>query len=370
MKNPQNFLPPHKSNLVGFFASESDSLKYCPFRFEFEGNWKQRPVKNISACVLTAFMALAMMPVKVAFSQQIVVGAWNIEWLGFADKRGKPGKDVVQSPKDLSDYIAQCKVDVLALEEIGVDENSEPFRSKPLDQVFDQLKENHNQTWQYVLFPKANYDEGTEDFIVRGQHTGLAWCTSKATMVGEPFRVPVGENQTYGIKFWERGANAVKLSFGSGKSDVVFIPIHLKSNRNDVDKSDKKFTEKQRLAEVEAFVANLPSLKEHFKDDDIVILGDSNFLAPEDGSPKVLAEAGFTDLNSQDVGTTAAWGQGYSSAPFDRIFVSSQQPEFAKSSQTVHKTKNGTDNEIRDYKKRFSDHYLVSCVIEIGNDDD
>jgi hypothetical protein len=84
----------------------------------------------------------------------------------------------------------------------------------------------------------------------------------------------------------------------------------------------------------------------------------------------VLAEAGFTDLNSQDVGTTAAWGQGYSSAPFDRIFVSSQQPEFAKSSQTVHKTKNGTDNEIRDFKKRFSDHYLVSCVIEIGNDDD
>lgn len=299
-----------------------------------------------------------------------MIGAWNIEWLGFSDKRGKPGKDVVQSPSDLANYIADSKVDVLALSEIGVDSPAEPFRSRQLDQVMGQLKTSHNQEWEYVLFPKADYEEGTEDFIVRGQHTGLAWCTSKATKVGEPFRVPVGSNQTYGIKFWERGANAVKLSFGKGKTDVVFIPIHLKSNRNDVNKSDKKFTEKQRLAEVEVLIANLPKLKEHFSDDDIVILGDSNFLAPEDVSSELLQASGFVDLNSHDEGTTAAWGQGYSSAPFDRIFVAAKQPEFAKSTMKVHKTKNGTDDEIRSFKKQFSDHYLVSTVIEIGEDDD
>ena len=367
MKNQQNFRRVHKSNLDALPVSDSHSWLFVA---QFGSNLKELLVQKTFAFLTVCLTLLMIVPAKTAQSQQIVIGAWNIEWLGFADKRGKPGRDIVQSPKDLADYIVETKVDVLSLAEIGVDKPSEPFRSQQLDRVIVQLKESHNQTWEYVLFPKANYAQGTEDFVVRGQHTGLAWCTSKATMVGEPFRVPVGGNETYGIKFWERGANAVKLSFGSGKSDVIFIPIHLKSNRNDVDPSDKKFTEKQRQAEVESFVANLPKLKEHFKDDDIVLLGDSNFLAPEDGASKSLSEAGFTDLNEEDVGTTAAWGEGYSSAPFDRIFVTSKQPEFAGSVQTVHKTKNGTDNEIRDFKKRFSDHYLVSCVIDISDDDD
>ena len=29
-----------------------------------------------------------------------------------------------------------------------------------------------------------------------------------------------------------------------------------------------------------------------------------------------------------------------------------------------------TEDEIKEFKKRHSDHYLVSCVIEVGNDDD
>ena len=328
-------------------------------------------MQKSTSCVTILLLAVLFgSPSKADETQKIHIGAWNIEWLGFAEKRGKPGRDVVQSPKDLAEYIIQSKVDVLALEEIGVDEPKAPWKSKQLDSVMSELKEKHNQTWQYVLFPKTDYPEGTEDFIVRGQHTGLAWCTSKATMVGEPFSVPLGKNETYGIKFWERRANAVKLSFGTGKSDVVFIPIHLKSNRNDVNPSDKQFTAKQREAEVQAFVDQMQALKEHFKDNDIVMLGDSNFLAPEDGASKLLTSAGLIDLNEKDVGTTAAWGEGYSSAPFDRIFVSANQPEFAKSAQTVHKTKNGTDNEIKDFKKRFSDHYLVSCIIEISNDDD
>ena len=114
----------------------------------------------------------------------------------------------------------------------------------------------------------------------------------------------------------------------------------------------------------------MKTLKDKFKDDDIVLLGDTNFLAAEDETPNILAKSGFKDLNSSDDGTTAAWGSGYSSAPFDRIFVPSNQPEFKNSVQMIHKTKNGTDDEIKDYKKRHSDHYLVSCVIEVSNDDD
>ena len=317
-----------------------------------------------------ALAALFGFVTPIAHAEDFRIGAWNIEWLGFPSMRGKPGKDFEQSPADLATYIAEAQLDVLALEEIGVEKNEAPFTSKPLQRTMDELKNVHGQTWQYLLFPKTNYPKGTEDFITRGQHLGIAWRSDRAKMIGEPYSIPVGENQTFGDKFWERRANAVKFSFGEGKTDVVVVPVHLKSNRNDANGSDPFFTQKQRQAEVKVFVAQLKALKDKFKDDDIIFLGDTNFLAPDDETPKILVDAGFVDLNAKETGTTAAWGSGYSSAPFDRIFVPKDQPEFKSSVQKVHSTKNGTDDEIKDFKKRHSDHYLVSCVIEVGNDDD
>lgn len=303
-------------------------------------------------------------------AEEVRIGSWNIEWLGFPDKRGRPGKDVEQKPSDLASYIADANVDILAVEEIGVDSHVGPWTSKVLQAVFDELKNSHGQTWTYLLFPKADYPAGTEDFIQRGQHVGLAWRTDRATLVGKPFVIPVGSNEAFGNKFWERRAHAVKLSFGAGKTDVVFIPVHLKSNRNDANPDDATFTQKQRQAEAEAFVGQLKLLRQEMHDDDIVLLGDTNILAPEDSTPKTLTDAGFRDLNSADEGTTAAWGAGYSSAPFDRIFVMANQPEFKNAVQKIHRTKNGSDDEIKNFKKRFSDHYLISSVIEVGNDDD
>lgn len=318
---------------------------------------------------LALFVLFSFM-VPLAQAEEFRIGAWNIEWLGFPNRRGRPGKDVEQTPVDLAAYIAEAKLDVLALEEIGVEKNSAPWTSKPLQQTVEELQKVHGQTWQYMLFPKIDYPKGTENFITRGQHLGIAWRSDRAKLIGEPFSIPVGVNETFGGKFWERRANAVKFSFGEGKTDVVLIPVHLKSNRNDVNPSDKLFTQRQRQAEAKVFVAQLKSLKERFKDEDIVFLGDTNIFGPDDETPKILVDAGFVDLNQKDEGTTAAWGSGYSSAPFDRIFVPANQPEFKNSVQKVHKTKNGTDDEIKDYKKRHSDHYLVSCVIEVGNDDD
>jgi endonuclease/exonuclease/phosphatase family metal-dependent hydrolase len=316
-----------------------------------------------------AWIACLFLPWSFADAEEFRIGAWNIEWLGFPNMRGKPGKDVTQAPSDLANYIADAHLDVLALEEIGVDQDHAPWRSSPLDETLAELKKNHGQPWQYLLFPKADYPKGTEDFITRGQHIGIAWRSDRAKLVGEPFAVPVGKNETYGNKFWERRANAVKLSFGEGKTDLVFVPVHLKSNRNDAN-GDESFTQKQRVAEAKVFVANLKLLKDKFKDEDIVLLGDTNFLADDDEGPRILTDAGFVDLNESDRGTTAAWGSGYSSAPFDRIFVPTNQPEFKSSAQKIHATKHGTDDEIKDFKKRHSDHYLVSCVIEVGNDDD
>lgn len=283
--------------------------------------------------------------------------------------RGRPGRDVAQKASDLANYIAEANLDVLSLEEIGVDKPSAPWRSKQLDEVFAELKNRHQQPWEYVLFAKANYPEGTEDFVVRGQHTGLAWRTDRCTKVGEPFSIAVGENETYGIKFWERLATAIKLSFGAGKTDAVFLPIHLKSNRNDAN-NQKDFTQKQRYTEMQVLASQLQTLKNHFQDNDIVILGDTNMLAPEDETAAPLLESDFVDLNQSDEGTTAAWGEGYASAPFDRFFVPKSQPEFRQSKQKIHRTKTGADQEIKDFKTNLSDHYLISFTVAVGSDDD
>ncbi len=350
------------------FAIQIDwSPNACISHFHERQTWINNMQLRFGPLAMSVLLSLIA---PSAQAEEFRIGAWNIEWLGFPNMRGRPGKDVEQSPVDLAAYIAEAKLDVLALEEIGVETNKAPWTSKPLQQTFEVLKSAHGQTWQYMLFPKVDYPKDTEDFITRGQHLGIAWRSDRAKMIGEPFSIPVGENQTFGNKFWERRANAIKFSFGEGKTDVVFIPVHLKSNRNDANPSDKLFTQKQRLAEAKAFVAHLKSLKSKFYDEDIVVLGDTNILGPEDETSKILVDAGFVDLNQKDEGTTAAWGTGYSSAPFDRIFVPANQLEFKSSVQKVHKTTSGTDDEIKDFKKRFSDHYLVSCVIEVGNDDD
>ncbi len=301
-------------------------------------------------------------------AEEVKIGAWNIEWLGHPDMRGSPSKNRAQKPSDLAERIHESGVTVLALEEIGV-ESPETRRSDELDATFKVMKEKYDQDWKYILFAKTDYTgQEVEDFTLRGQHIGVAWQTSKATQVGEPFSIDVGTNATFGYKFWERRANAIKLSFGEGKTDIVVIPIHLKSNRND-NKEDKNFTRKQRAEEVRAFVAQLSNLKNQFKDEDIVLMGDFNFLADDDEGPKILKDNGFVDLNESDEGTTANWGKGYTSAPFDRIFVVKSQPEFEGAKQTIFRA--GTsDDEIKNYRKTFSDHYMVYTEIEVGKDDD
>jgi hypothetical protein len=305
-------------------------------------------------------------------AQQIRIGAWNIEWLGFPDRRGRPGKDNPQTPEDLADYIQSSGVDVLALSEIGIDSETPPLRSQQLDQVVRSLQDRHQQPWEYILFDKTNYPDQADEYMRRGQHVGIAWRTDRATIVGTPWEIPVGSHPEFGIKFFERRANAIKLSFGEGKTDVVFIPVHLKSNRRDDDNQDATYTMRQREEELKAFAKFIPELRDQFQDEDIVLLGDTNILDGQD-TGRVLTERGFTDLNGDEQGTTAVWGDGstgYRTAPFDRIFVPGNQTEFANSKLTVHRTATGSDDEIKVFRRKLSDHYLISSVIEIGSDDD
>lgn len=303
---------------------------------------------------------------------EIRIGAWNIEWLGFPDRRGRPGKDNPQLPEDLADYIQASGADVLALAEIGIDSDTPSLRSKELDLVVRSLQNRHQQPWEYVLFPKTDYPDEADEYMRRGQHVGLAWRTDRASLVGTPWNIPVGSHPEFGLKFFERRAHAVKLSFGEGKTDIVFIPVHLKSNRKDDSNPDPTYTMRQREEELRAFVRFLPELRDRFQDEDIVLLGDTNILDGQD-TGKILTQSGFTDLNQDEQGTTAVWGDGstgYRTAPFDRIFVPESQSEFAQSKLMVHRTEKGTDDEIKAFRRKLSDHYLITSEIEILQDDD
>ncbi len=299
----------------------------------------------------------------------IRVGAWNIEWLGFPDKRSSFGTNTPQKPSTVAKYIHDAKVDILALEEIGIESLEKPYTSKPLQAIMEALKKEYKEDWEYILFPKTNYPEGTEDFFMRGQHCGIAWRTDKVSQIGDVYAVPIGKNETFGQKFFERRANAVKFSLGSSKTDLVVIPVHLKSNRSDDKEKDPNYTAKQRQAELTSFVKNLDTLKTHFKDEDIILLGDTNIMTGETKTSGIMVNAGFMDLNEKEDGTTVAWGKSkYPSAPFDRVFVPKGQPEFRVKSQIIHKPDDV--EKMKDHRRQLSDHYLVSVDVTIMDDDD
>jgi len=330
---------------------------------------RQKTSLTATLLLCFAFSITPAIDAKSFAEETLRVGAWNIEWLGFPDKRSSFGKNTPQKPTTVAEYIHECKVDILALEEIGVDSLETPYKSTQLQAVMDAMKKEYDQSWEYVLFPKTEYKSDTEEWISRGQHCGVAWRTDKVTKEGDVYAVPVGANEKFGIKFFERRANAVKFSLGSGKTDLVVVPVHLKSNRADDKEKDPNFTAKQRQAELTAFVEQLSYLKSHFKDDDIVVLGDTNIMSGETKTAEVLVAAGFVDLNASDDGTTVAWGKSkYPSAPFDRSFVPKDQPEFKVS---THKTHKPDDVEkMKDHRRQLSDHYLVSFDLTIMNDDD
>jgi hypothetical protein len=131
----------------------------------------------------------------------------------------------------------------------------------------------------------------------------------------------------------------------------------MKSNRGGRAK-----TSQQRKLEAQALVQSLSSVRLTFKDDDIVILGDTNVLSAQEDALQAFAGAGYWDLNGSDEPTT--W-QG--DAPFDRIFVPEEQIDFDGSYEYVVDSQ---FDEPKEHKMRLSDHYMVTTTISVIQTDD
>lgn len=288
----------------------------------------------------------------------VKIGAWNIEWLGSPDMRSGPSHGVAQSADDIADYLTASRVDVLALEEI--DDNggpASPGTNATVTAALQKVNDKTGSEWKYVLYPKDSPSDRT-------QHVGLAWNAKRVTQVGAPFKIPV-PNQVDGIGIWNRHPHATKLSFGAGKTDVVLVTVHMKANVGGVQQARKK-----RELEAKALMDAMDGVRAQFSDMDILILGDTNMLKTDEPAGQIFAHAGFTDLNFLDVPTT--W---HGPASFDRFIVANHPVHNREFEQSALEIFNDAYLEPKgltrlQFKRNYSDHFMVTTTIRVMDDDD
>ncbi len=308
------------------------------------------------------------MPTSEKATETLRIGTWNIEWLGKPMDRSGLGQGIAQTAVDIADYIGFANVDVLALQEIspqGAAGRANSPTSPELDAVFAELKSRTKATWRYVLVPGRN--EGD-------QLCGIAWNTAKVNAVdgaGKLFaagqeratKLAVkGGRSGQGSGLWNRPPHAMKFSAGAGKTDFVLCVLHMKADYQGDFAA-------HRGEEAVALVAALPRMKQEMKDEDIVLLGDTNMTASGSNpevTEKTLVAAGFVDVNAKAEQTH--WRGGAT----DRIFVPVGQREFAGHTLEIMSDRwlEAKRWTAKDFKRRLSDHYMVVTTIAVGGDDD
>ena len=299
--------------------------------------------------------------VPASIGSDLRIGAWNIEWLGKPEDRSGAAKGIAQDPRDLADCINASNVAVLALEEI-VAAPGRPLRSSEIEATIEVLSKKTSAKWDYVLFPgRAEGD----------QLTGIMWNTGKVTALnqaGKPWQeftdeawaLPIPKARSAsGSALWNRPPHAVKFTTGDGLTDFVTTVIHMKADYNGDFAA-------HRQEEAAALVRALTAVRTKFKDEDIVILGDSNCVGEHEPAIIELEKADYFDLNARH--TQTHWQGG----TMDRALVPTRQPEFEAHQFEVMSDRYLRDSGLtpRDYKRRYSDHYMVVMTLKIMKDDD
>jgi len=288
------------------------------------------------------------------------VGSWNIEHLGDPRARRGPGEGFEQRPNDLAHYLRYARLDVLAVQEISADGPTpdgfpKQFRTNTiLTRTLAELNRQPGQAWRHVLFPKMRAGDS-------GQWTGVAWNEKKVTRDGNVYQLPLSHTRSsQDSNLWDRNLHAIKLSAGKGKTDFLVMVLHLKANTN------HRFS-RHREEELKELVKQMPLLDRPFpKERDYVLLGDTNMEDVQEPGSMLLEKAGFRNLNTGLDTHTARDVQ-----PFDRVFVPKDQPEFKNSRMSVLSDFQKQERlSFAEYRKRYSDHYIVVTEIQVMDDDD
>jgi predicted extracellular nuclease len=334
----------------------------------------------VSGLLVTAVSASAGAQQSATCESALKIGTWNIEWLGRPDQRKSK---VDPKPADVASYIRASKVEVLSLNEISVTHRDPAGadRNRVLDETFALLSKDGGE-WQYELYPKRAGSRDPQD-----QWLGVAWNTKIVSRIGNasPLAVeidlareqklndamnPKGDGQVV-LNRWPR---AVKFSAGTGKTDFVVVPLHLKSNRG-----GEEATAQIRAYEIDLVKKGIERWRTEFADNDFILLGDFNTLRATEPLASALSTAGYRDCNTKDLKTYVSFQGG---APFDRIFVVSTEPE-TKTTCTAEQRlgmplaftvvrpaiwKQGAT--IKQFSSELSDHQMVTAGICVQVDDD
>ena len=307
---------------------------------------------HLKTTLITLLSFLILVPPAVA-SDNIRVGAWNIETLGtpqnrdYRRKRKSHGFGVARDPGELASEIRKLTLDMLVVTEIDDTAQQEARRGNQiLDHTLVILNQTAGYDWTYVLFPKYGY-------YAHSQLTGVAWNRKRISQRGDWYRVELGERTS---RFWEwdRHPHAIAFSRGAGRTDFVVIPIHMKAGR-----SGKAID--QRRVEAHALVATLEDIKAHFNDDDLILIGDFNMTHAHEGAGSVYRDAGLVDLNAKDAPTHAA------GLALDRVYVPSN-PLFEGLSQ--FSVASPANTKTAGFRRRLSDHWPIVLEFEDKPDDD
>lgn len=276
------------------------------------------------------------------------VGAWNIEWLGSPQRRSGPARDQPRTPEALAEYILAADVDILGLEEIRIDAPDGSDRNALISAALRLVEQQRGGRWEHRLFPARGRRE---------QCCGVAWDTTRVRPVGQPRIITAPQQQSVqGRTLWSRPPRGWLFTAGEGLTDFVLIVIHMKSNYGG------DFA-RHRAQEAETLLAELPLA---FSDPDVLIIGDANCSSHAEPAVVALTAGGFVDLNADDRQTHWRYG------PLDRAFVPAEQPEFARRYFEVLSDSflGARKLTVRDFKVRYSDHFLIVTEIDVGADDD
>lgn len=275
------------------------------------------------------------------------IGSWNIKHLG----RQPTGSQRSQSVYALTDHIEMAGIDCLALQELydTSEEGESVRRNEHLDQTCALLKSHTGDDWEYVILENRRASDTS-------QLCGVLW---NAAVLGLERTLPVPVAFQVGDKWlWDRRPHVVTFAtravIEGRPSRFSIVPLHMKANGSDAQARRKRALEARELA------GRVDWIIERFGDESLILLGDTNCLGAWEQAVETFIDAGFIDLNADDVGTYAGSGR-----PFDRIFVREGRPEYRYSRQYVLRAAN-PDAHLA----YLSDHYLIKTSVKAYVDRD
>ncbi len=290
----------------------------------------------------TTQMAAAMEEAAVP-QGMIRIGSWNMSYLGPSNHT----PNETRSPQDLAQYIARSGAAVISLQEIG-ETPGQPRRNATLTAVAETLRAGGAGDWEYLLFPTQSRD--------MSGCTGVIWNKQHVNLVSQPYPVPIQRN-VRGLEdaiIWDRLPHAVK--FSTGRSDFVIIPIHTRPSPSPEGDAS------HRVHEIRLLASQLQGVRDRFDDRDLIVAGDFNSAGSSETTVQILLKQGLKDLNAADELTYI------SGAPFDRVFVPRDQPEFARAKQIRRVPFPGIS--LDQFRRRLSDHYLITFDMRESGDSD